>query len=212
MGPMTAAARFARMLTELALPDRVQRVDVKLYASLALTGRGHHTDRAVVLRLMGQDPGTLNPDAGDAELLALAENGVLALDGRHTIRFDADRDIHWAGSERLPQRPNAVTLSAYGVDGQHVLQRTSFSIGGGFVCDEVEISQNAPDEIGEIPYPFDSGETLLAWAAQHGLTIAQLMFRNELARSIPEEVEAGLDRIHGAMHACIERGMGQHEE
>jgi L-serine dehydratase len=212
MGPMTAAARFARLLTELGLLGTVERVEVKLYASLALTGRGHHTDRAVVLGLMGHSPATLEQDVGDAALLALAESGVLGLDGRRPIEFDPERDILWAGRERLPQHPNALTITGYGVDGHPLLRRTWFSVGGGFVRDEDEIGQNAPDEIADVPYPFDSGETLLGRAADHGLTIAQLMFQNELVQSTAEDVEAGLDRIHAAMDACIERGMRQHGE
>jgi len=212
MGPMTAAARFAAMLSELGLLNDVQRVEIKLYASLALTGRGHHTDRAVMLGLMGHHPATMDPDVGDEALLVLAESGVLVLNGQRRIGFDAAHDIVWAGRERLPQHPNALTFSGYGSDGQGILRRTWFSVGGGFVRDEDEIGQNAPEEIAEIPFPFDNAENLLARAAGQGLTIAQLMFQNELAHLSAEEVEAGLDRIHAAMDVCIERGMRQHGE
>jgi len=212
MGPMTAAARFARMLTESELLTHLQRVEIKLYASLALTGRGHHTDRAVILGLMGYFPDTLDPDAGDGALAKFAELGSLKLDGHLQIDFDAGRDIIWAGRERLPYHPNALTFSGYAAGGQLLLQRTWFSVGGGFVRDEDEVGHNASYETTELPYPFENAEALLARAGDHGLTIAQLMFRNEVSCRSGEEVELGLDRISAAMEACIERGMRQHGE
>jgi L-serine dehydratase len=209
MGPMTAAARFVGLLTGQGLLERTVRVEVTLYASLALTGRGHHTDRAVILGLSGREPATLDPDEGEAVLLAVAAEQSLPLGGRHPIMFDAERDIVWAGRQRLPQHPNALTFTAFDADGLPLLKRTWFSVGGGFVRDEDEIGRNAPDSGPEVPYPFDTGEALLAQAAEHGLTIAGIMLANELAQRSAEDVAEGLDRIHAAMEACIERGMRQ---
>ena len=210
MGPMTAAARFAGQLHAAGLIARTARVETKLYASLALTGRGHHTDRAVILGLMGYEPASLDPDAGDAALAAAQESGRLALGGTDDIAFHAATDIVWAGRERLPQHPNALTFKALDADGAVLLERTWFSTGGGFVRDEDEIGRNDPDEAGAaIPHPFESGDDLLARAEADGLTIAGLMMNNELARRSRDEVLAGLDRIHAAMDACIERGMRQ---
>ena len=210
MGPMTAAARFAGQLRAAGLIARTARVETKLYASLALTGRGHHTDRAVILGLMGYEPASLDPDAGDAALAAAQESGRLALGGTDDIAFHAATDIVWAGRERLPQHPNALTFKALDADGAVLLERTWFSTGGGFVRDEDEIGRNDPDEAGAaIPHPFESGDDLLARAEADGLTIAGLMMNNELARRSRDEVLAGLDRIHAAMDACIERGMRQ---
>jgi L-serine dehydratase len=206
MGPMTAAARFLVWLGDRL--DRVTRVETTLYASLALTGRGHATDRAVMLGLAGFEPRSLDPDVADAALRQVAEARQLPLAGKRAIAFDAERDIVWAGRERLPQHPNALKFSAFAGD-TLLAERTYFSIGGGFVRDEDSMGQNAPDEgvPVDVPYPFNSGDELLALTEQAGLTIAELMLANERARRSDEEIAAGLDEIVDAMYACIERGM-----
>ncbi len=208
MGPMTAAARFVGELRESGALGSVARVQVKLYASLALTGRGHATDRAVMLGLMGFEPASLDPDAGEAALEALRANGRMALAGSADIGFDEQADIVWAGRQRLPQHPNALTFTAFGAEDGVVLEKTYFSVGGGFVREEAEIGRNAPDA-GEtaIPYPFGSGVELLQKAEAAGLSIAGLMMANEAARAPEEAVTARLDGIFSAMEACIDRGM-----
>jgi len=209
MGPMTAAARFVRTLP---LP-RVHRVRITLYASLALTGRGHHTDRAVILGLMGTEPADLDPDAGDAALAATAATGILALGGVHDIGFDAARDIVWAGHQRLPPHPNALTFEAFDAAGEDIGAATYFSVGGGFIREAAEMGRNDPDDAApDLPHKFENAADLLARADAAGLSIAALMFENECARRPAAEVAAGLDRIHAAMEACIERGMRQSGE
>jgi L-serine dehydratase len=213
MGPMTAAARFAARLRDHGLLEAAARVEVKLYGSLALTGKGHATDRAVILGLMGHEPATLDPDAGDQALKAVAAEGRLTLGGDHPVGFDAEHDILWARRERLPQHPNALAFTAFDKAGEPLARRIFFSIGGGFVRDEDEIARNAPDAAdAEVPHPFEFAEELLAKARAANLSIAQLMMQNELAGRSAAEVEAGLDRILDAMDACIERGMRQHGE
>ena len=206
MGPMTAAGRFlGRLGADLA---RTARVETKLYASLALTGRGHATDRAVILGLAGFEPRTMDPDAADGAIAAVREAGRLKLSGRHEIGFDEARDLVWAGRERLPQHPNALSFTAFDAGGAVLLARTYFSIGGGFVRDEDEIAQNTPPARAlPTPYPFASGAELLEQADKAGLTIAGLMAANELSVRGQEELDAGLDEIAGAMFACIDRGM-----
>src|SRR3954468_21453098 len=108
MGPMTAACRFLGRLRDAGLLPRTARVETTLYASLALTGRGHATDRAVILGLAGFEPRTLDPDAGDAVVDAARTQGRLKLAGAHEIAFDESRDLVWAGRTRLPQHPNAL--------------------------------------------------------------------------------------------------------
>jgi L-serine dehydratase len=206
MGPMTAAGRFLERLG----PDveRTARVEVNLYASLALTGRGHATDRAVILGLSGFQPRTLDPDAADAVVGAVRADGLLRLAGRREIAFDEARDVIWEGRTRLPQHPNALKFAAYDGDGRLLGERTYFSIGGGFVRDEDEFGQNtAPERALPAPYPFASGEALLAQAEAAGLTIAGLMRANEQMLRSDAEICAGLDEIQAAMYACIDRGM-----
>lgn len=208
MGPMTAAGRFLARLREAGLLDRVVRVETTLYASLALTGRGHATDRAVILGLAGFEPRTLDPDVADGTVAEVRATGRLKLAGERDIAFDEARDLLWEGRTRLPQHPNALKFVALDAEGAPIAERTYFSIGGGFVRDEDEMGLNAPAEPGPpLPYPFESGEELLARAAEAGLSIAELVMENEAANRPRAEVLAGLDEITSAMFACIERGV-----
>ena len=206
MGPMTAAGRFLGRLG----PDlqRTARVETTLYASLALTGRGHATDRAVILGLAGFAPRTLDPDAGDAAVAAARSQGRLKLGGTHDIAFDEATDLVWAGRTRLPQHPNALKFAAFDAKGATLSERTYFSIGGGFVRDEDEIGRNtAPERALPAPFPFESGAQLLEQADAAGLTIAALRRANEQLLRTDAEIDAGLDELIAAMYACIERGM-----
>ncbi|MBI1408224.1 MAG: L-serine ammonia-lyase [Caulobacter sp.] len=208
MGPMTAASRFASDLRAGGRVGEVVRVQVKLYASLALTGRGHATDRAVMLGLLGFEPASLDPDAGDAALESLRSSGRMALAGAGDIAFDEQVDIVWLGRQRLPQHPNAMTISAFDGDDRAVLQKSYFSVGGGFVREESEFGSNLPDPDEEaIPYPFESGAELIEKADAAGLTIAGLMMANEEARAPRDAVLARIDGIFAAMEGCIDRGM-----
>jgi L-serine dehydratase len=210
MGPMTAAVRFIGRLRDNGQLPSVARVEIRLYASLALTGKGHATDRAVMLGLMGFVPADLDPDAGEAALVEARAAQWLNLGGETGIAFDEARDIVWLGHERLPQHPNGLTFVAYDKAGGVLAERTYFSIGGGFVRDEFEMGSNAPPEAGPaIPHPFESGADLLQRAADAGLSIAGVMGANELARMSLTDMNAGLDRIFAAMEACIDRGMRQ---
>ncbi len=205
MGPMTAAGRFLGRLTTL---EDVGRIEVTLYASLALTGRGHATDRAVILGLAGFAPRDFDPDKADKVMATVGAEHWLALGGTHRIAFDPARDILWEGRTRLPQHPNALKFAAYDAAGDRIAERIYFSIGGGFVRDEDEMGQNAPPDPGPtVPYPFESGEELLAQADAAGLTIAELVAANERVRRSDSEIAAGLEEITQAMYACIERGM-----
>ncbi len=208
MGPMTAACRFLERLAGQL--EQTARVQATLYASLALTGRGHATDRAVILGLSGFEPRRLDPDQADKVVTDVRANQWLNLAGQHGIVFDEARDLLWESRIRLPQHPNALKFSAFDAAGDLLAERTYFSIGGGFVRDEDEMGLNTPPEAAalvEVPYPFDSGEELLQMASDAGLTIAELMRANERARRVDEAIDAGLDEVADAMYACIDRGM-----
>ncbi|NBU28438.1 MAG: L-serine ammonia-lyase [Caulobacteraceae bacterium] len=208
MGPMTAAARFRGQLLAAVDPARIARIQVRLYASLALTGRGHATDRAVMLGLLGFEPASLDPDVGEAALQALQASGRLSLAQGNELSFEERTDILWLGRQRLPQHPNALTLTAFDAAGAVLLEQTWFSVGGGFVREAAELGANAvPPEDLAAPYPFVSGADLLERAAAAGLTIAELMMANETARAPEDQVLARLDGLFQAMEACIDRGM-----
>ncbi|MCG9914931.1 MAG: L-serine ammonia-lyase [Phenylobacterium sp.] len=210
MGPMTAAARFLAALADQGDLARVVRVETTLYASLAMTGRGHATDRAVILGLAGFEPATIDPDAAEAQLAKIAESGRLTLGaGGPEIAYSAADDILWQGRTRLPQHPNALRFLALDGAGAPLAEGLYFSIGGGFVVHETEFGAPPVSSGPAIPYDFVSADDLLAMAAREGVSIAELMWRNETARRTPDEVNAGLDAIFEAMEACIERGLRQ---
>ena len=210
MGPMTAAGRFLDALAAAGRLGDVARVETRLFGSLALTGVGHATDRAVILGLAGFAPATIDPDAADAGLAEIRAQGRLALGrGGPAIAFDEARDIVWEKRKRLPQHPNALSFHAADASGGEILSRSYFSVGGGFVQDEDEIGAPIVSARAPPPHPFASGEELLARAEREGLTIAALMRANELALRSPAELDAGLDAVAAAMDACIDRGMHQ---
>jgi L-serine dehydratase len=207
VGPMLAAYRFVERLGSL---DPVQRVTAELFGSLALTGVGHATDRAVLLGLSGALPDRIDPDTIGPEFARIRAEETLHLGGTHTVRFVFATDLDLGGAS-LPYHPNGMRFSAYAADGSLLDQRIYYSIGGGFVLDEDEAGRNAAPAGPEVPYPFCSAQELLAKADEAGLTIAQLQRANELATREPGELDAGLDGIWAAMQATIDRGLRSEE-
>lgn len=202
MGPMTAAADFAGRVVGGA-----ERVEILLYGSLALTGKGHATDRAILLGLAGHLPAAIDPDAADAEIDAIRATGRLTLGGTRPIVFDEATDLRFLQRERLDFHSNAMTFIAYDATGE-IARRTYYSVGGGAILDQDQIGSNAPPEGGwDVPHNFASGDALLARAAETGKTIAQLMRENEEAALAPEDVSARLTAIRDVMAACIDRGI-----
>ena len=203
MGPMTAAADFAGRVAE-----RAARVVVSLYGSLALTGKGHATDRAILLGLAGHVPAAIDPDAAEAEVASIRATGRLKLAGWREIGFDEPNDLLFLQRERLAFHSNAMTFVAFDTDGAEIARRTYYSVGGGAVLDEDQIGRNAPPEGGwDVPHAFHSGAELLALTAETGKSIAQLMRENEEAALAPEDISARLSAIRDAMSACIDRGV-----
>lgn len=208
MGPMTAAADFVERLGRGKLLDGLIRVDVALFGSLALTGKGHASDKAVILGLTGQRPADIDPDAAQALLISVRHTGRLPVAGMREIAFDEKRDLRFLQRERLPFHSNAMTFSAFGVDDQELAQRTYYSIGGGAVLDEDQIHRNAPEEGGwDVPHNFQSGDALLELARKSGKSFAQLMRENEESALQPGEVSARINALRFAMSACIDRGI-----
>jgi L-serine dehydratase len=206
MGPMTAACRFVEGLRDKGLLDKVDRVEVDLYGSLALTGKGHATDRAVLLGLSGQRPDGIDPDAADVTVRQIRETGRIALAGAREIGFDESSDLRFNQRERLPHHSNGMRFSAFG-DGVEESE-VYYSIGGGAIADEAAIIRNAPPEgMWDVPFAFSSSAQLLEIAAREGIGIADIARANEQAGMSDEEINRRLDAIVQAMSACIDRGM-----
>ena len=207
MGPMNATRMFGEDLVGRNLLEKTRQVSVQLYGSLALTGRGHCTDRAVLLGLEGYSPETLDPNSVEPTLDRILKSQRLRLLGRHEIEFDEALDLLWLKDQVLPGHPNGMRVTAFG-DGREPLYSEEFySIGGGFVLRAAELgADSAGANDVTVPYPFSSGDTLLAQCREHGLEIHELVAANERAFRPPAETEQALLRIWGVMQACVERG------
>ena len=221
MGPMRAACRFARDLGTDGLLNRVVRVHVDLYGSLALTGLGHATDRAVLLGLSGHEPATIDPAAIASTVAGIRAAHRISLAGTHSIEFEEPRDLIFERTVMYPpgaqtQHPNGLRITAYDVSGSVIEQRTFFSIGGGFITED-GVTQSADAQQSAIPFPFHSAAELLATAHANELSISQLMLENECAlvkaaapdsdRSSVEVVREGIERIWKTMQDCVQRGI-----
>lgn len=218
MGPMRAAFRFAAGLEHFGLLSRVRRVHAELHGSLAHTGMGHATDRAVMLGLSGNEPAGIDPDTIDSTIARIRETKSILLAGRKAIPFNEASDLEFNRIAMYPpgaktQHPNGLRLTAYDAEGSVLNQRTFFSIGGGFITEETADGEAKPvarqDAGGELPYPFHSAAELLQAAETHKLSIADLMMANECAlRGETEaQVRAGVLRIWQTMRACMDRGI-----
>ncbi|MDI4235580.1 L-serine ammonia-lyase [Bradyrhizobium sp. Arg237L] len=207
VGPMKAAARFAESVELAGLLPRVARVRVDLFGSLAWTGKGHGTDKAVILGLAGQLPDTVDPDDADRIAASARQGRVLHFAGKYRIAFDPEADIVFDGITPPVHHPNTLALTVFDSAGERLLEQRWCSVGGGFVVPEAEVGKPSPISSTPVPYPFRSGRDLLTMGASSGLSIAEMVLGNETSRLPREEVESNLDRIVAVMMACIDRGM-----
>jgi L-serine dehydratase len=207
MGPMRAAREFALRLESAGLLEQTREVVIRLYGSLALTGSGHGTDRAVLLGLTGADPGSVDPDSMEPTLQRIRGSGTLALLGRHEIRFDEPMQLLFMRSERLPRHTNGLRFTALDATGARLVEEDYYSLGGGFIVrgedPEAQSNDTAP------PYPFGSGEELLALCREHGLEIFEVMLANERTWRTADAIREQLLTIWRVMQACVVRGFRQ---
>jgi L-serine dehydratase len=213
MGPMRAARRFATELDAAGLLPQVGEVRVELYGSLALTGRGHGTDRAVLLGLSGEEAATIDPATIESRLAEIRSSGKLALLGRHAIAFSEAQHLILNGDQMIPpgaatQHPNGVRFIARDAAGRELTTRTYFSIGGGFIIEDgEEATPQSATASAALPYPFVSAAELLRMADEAAKPIWAVTLANESALRPAEEVRAGILHIWSVMLGCIERGM-----
>jgi L-serine dehydratase len=209
VGPMRAAARFLeRWLAEPGRLGEVARVRAELYGSLALTGRGHGTDKALLMGFEGHWPDRIDPDLIPATLARIRAEKRLRLLGTHAIDFDEKHDLVFNKREKLPYHSNGMRFTAFDAEGGVVATRDYYSVGGGFVVNQDEAAEDRiVADTTELPHPFHSGDELLARCRERGLTIAGLMFENERTWRDEAAIRAGLDAIWDAMRACVARGI-----
>lgn len=218
MGPMTAGHQFLKELKDGQWPrphnTKVTRLRVSLHGSLAFTGIGHATDRAVILGLCGFLPATIDPDKMD-DLLAQVSNELkIRPDGHPAYDFDPKTDLIMDRKVALPGHANGLAFEALDRDGRVLLRRVYYSIGGGFIVTEEElnltrISGGKKQADDNVPYPFSTAKQMLEMSSSSGLSIAEMKRANEETRMSREELNAGLDKVWEAMRSCIERGLSQ---
>ncbi len=208
MGPMRAAHEFAAGLERDGLLEATREIAVRLYGSLALTGIGHGTDRAILTGLEGADAETIDPDAIEPAVARIRASGRIRLLGRHEIAFDEPMQLLYMRHERLARHSNGMRFTALDAAAQRLREEEYFSIGGGFILrgDEPAV---APAGRQPAPYPFDSGEELLQRARAAGLELFELVMANERTWKSEAQVRAELLRLWQVMQACVERGFRQ---
>ena len=205
VGPMKAAGLFLQHLEQHW--DQVHRLVATVYGSLAWTGKGHATDKALMLGLAGERADTIDPDLVEPKLLAMLASRKLTLPDGRSIQFDPRSDIVFDTVQSFPRHPNAMTFEAFDPAGRSVLRELWFSIGGGFV-EQDQASHPGPCRAA-VPYPHDNAETLLALGRSSGLSIAAMVLANETVERSEAETLNAVDRIAAAMHACIDRGLSR---
>ncbi len=220
MGPMTAAARFLDDLrggaARRAGAAQLDRVTATLYGSLAFTGKGHATDRAVILGLSGLLPDTLDPNKAEALEAEVRRTGRIAPEGLGSLKFDPETDLVFDYGPPLEGHANGLVFAVFDAAGNRVYAQTYYSVGGGFVLTEDELRSRNEEalslrdqkEENDFPYAFGSAKEMLAMGAASGKTIGEMKRANEEVVH-GEELDNKIDRLWQAMNDCIERGLAQ---
>lgn len=207
VGPMRAALRFATGLRDAALLPRVAQINVQLYGSLGATGKGHGSDKAILLGLEGCAPESVDTDSIAGRLASIRESGRVCLLGIHNIEFREAEHLIMHRRESLPFHPNGMRFVACDRRGEELANKVYYSVGGGFVVNEQAAgADRIVADSTVLPYPFNSGDQLLALCKQHNLSISALMMANEKAWRTESEVRAGLLNIWQVMQDCVQRG------
>ena len=209
VGPMRAAARFVeRHLVEAGKLAEVARVRAEVFGSLALTGRGHGTDKALMMGLEGHWPNTIDPDIIPPALERIRGGKKIRLHGKQEIDFHEKSDLVMNKRQKLPFHTNGMRFTAYDADDEVIATRDYYSVGGGFVVNQDEAAEDRiVADTTPLTHPFHSGDELLARCAQTGLSIARIMLENERAWRSDEETLAGLREIWAAMSGGVDRGI-----
>jgi L-serine dehydratase len=209
MGPMRAAREFVLGLKRDGLLPITDQIAVRLYGSLALTGAGHGTDRAILAGLEGAEPETVDPDSIDPLLQRIRSTARIKLLGEHEIAFDEPMQLLFMYHERLPRHSNGMRFTALGEGRRTLREEDYYSIGGGFIVQGDEAEARETGAHAAPPFPFASGAELLSLCRENGLELYELMLANERTWSTDEQIRAKLLHIWNVMQACVERGFRQ---
>jgi L-serine dehydratase len=208
MGPMRAAREFALELGRAGLLSATTEIAVRLYGSLALTGRGHGTDRAVLAGLEGADPESVDPDAIQVTVERIRKSGRIRLAGEHDIAFDEPMQLLFMTHERLPRHSNGMRFTALRADRSKLHEVDFYSVGGGFIVRGDGADARGNDRPPP-PHPFETAAELLTGCRAQGLELFELVLANERTWHSEQEIRDRLLAIWGVMQACVERGFKQ---
>ncbi|HEY3807342.1 MAG TPA: L-serine ammonia-lyase [Kofleriaceae bacterium] len=208
VGPMRAAKRFVERLAADHQLDDVATIKVELFGSLGFTGKGHGSDRAIILGLEGDEPATTDIETVATRVAAAESTKHITLLGKRSIDFEPQSAIVFHRREKLPLHANGMRFTAFDGSGGTIVERIYYSVGGGFVVDHAgaPADGSVPADQVQVPYPFNSGDELLRQAHEHGMAISSLMFENEKALAPEAQVRARVLEIWRAMDACVKRG------
>ncbi len=211
VGPMRAARRFVVALVAHGSLDATVRIKVELYGSLALTGKGHGTDKAILLGLEGKTPEGVDPDEVPTHIALVFESKSLMIDGKKEIPFNPVHDLVFHFDKQLPFHPNGMRFTAYDANNKELSQQVYYSVGGGFIVDHLISNRNEtiPHDEHQVPYPFATGQQLLEQCSRHGFSVPQLMMENEKSWKSEGEIREGLLTIWQAMEKCTLRGINE---
>ncbi|ELE7611951.1 L-serine ammonia-lyase [Vibrio vulnificus] len=202
-GPMIAGYQFTQLLANDL--DKVQRIQVDLYGSLSLTGKGHHTDRAVILGLLGNRPDTIRISSANQAMRQAIHEGQLSLRGERFIEFDFASDILFH-TENLPLHENGMTISAFDEANQRIHFETYYSIGGGFIATEDELKNGKQESAVKVDFPFRNADEMLEMAEKNGLSLGGMVLRNEQTFHDMDTIDAKTEQIWKVMSLCMKRG------
>jgi len=208
VGPMRAALLFAQGLERDGLLERTAQVRVELYGSLGATGKGHGTDKGVMLGLMGQAPDTVDPTRIPDMLGEVRAKRSLSLLGTHAVAFVEKEHVLFYRREAMAEHPNGMKFHAFDADGQSLRESRYLSVGGGFVVTPGASNSQVIAAHDQLPFPFRTSADLMRMCRESGLSVSELMRRNEETWRSRDEIDANLDRIWGVMQECVSRGCG----
>ena len=209
VGPMAAANQFLEQLDTAGVLNHVHRLKTELYGSLALTGKGHGTDKAILNGLEGHAPETVDPSMMTPRMQAILAEKKLNLAGKKIIAFDEAEDLVLFQKKTLPKHSNGLRFTAFDANKQILISQVYYSIGGGFIVTEENFGIEQTGQV-TLPYPFETAEELLKLCKQHHLSIAELMLENERMWRRTEDIHAGILKLADVMSDCIDQGC-QHE-
>jgi L-serine dehydratase len=205
VGPMAAANQFLEQIHTADVFNQVHRIKTELYGSLALTGKGHGTDKAILNGLEGHAPETVDPSMMVARMQAIQSNQKLHLAGKKYIGFNPVQDFVLFQKEILPQHSNGLRFTAYDDHHKQLISQVYYSIGGGFIVTEENYGLEQPEQA-TLPYPFETADELLTQCKKNNLSIAELMLENERMWRSTEAIYTGILKLADVMNNCIEQG------